>query len=89
MADIFGIENCAMDFYCSKNWNELIDTEVKDIKFCLECKKEVYFCNTLEEFESNSKLGTCVAFLAFSHQDIEKLKDLPLDITLGLPRRKD
>ncbi len=88
MPDIFSIENCPMDFYCSKTWDELVDTEKIGIKFCHDCKKEVTFCNTMKEFEESSKLGICVAYLAFSHAETEEWRNQKWDVTLGLPRRK-
>jgi len=42
----------------------------------------------MKEFEANSKLGICVAYLAFSHAETEEMRNQKWEVTLGLPRRK-
>lgn len=43
----------------------------------------VRFCNTYEEFQEVAEQGHCVAFMSFSHEDIEELRKHPIPITLG------
>jgi hypothetical protein len=88
MQDIFSIKNCPIDFYCSKIWDELVDTEKAGIKFCHDFKKEVTFCSTMKEFEESSKPGLCVALLACYHAETEEWRNHKWDVTLGLPSRK-
>jgi len=89
MPDLFALENCPLDFYCSKTWDELIDTENVNTKFCLDCKKEVKFCETTEDFENYSKQGICVAFRFMTHAETEELKNQKWELTLGLPKRNE
>jgi hypothetical protein len=42
----------------------------------------------MKEFEESSKLGICVAYLAFSHAETEEWRNQKWDVTLGLPSRK-
>ncbi len=85
MADIFEIENCPLDYYCSKTWDELVDTKDKNIKFCKECSKDVKYCETIEEFDEMAKIGHCVAYRVYQHGENDgKI----WEVTLGLPLRK-
>lgn len=88
MSDLYDIQHCPLDFYCAKDWNTLIPTKDPNLKFCTECKENVRYCETYEEFERQSELGHCVAFMSFSHEDIEELKRHPFQVTLGIPKRK-
>ena len=44
------------------------------VRFCSDCKKEVYFCQTDTEFVSNIKLNRCVAIHNY-HKSNETLYD--------------
>ena len=88
MPDLYDIQNCSLDYYCAQDWNTLIPTTDENYKFCMVCKEKVRFCSTYEEFEKQAEVGHCVAFMSFSHEDIEKLKEQPFQVTLGIPKRK-
>lgn len=86
MADIFDIENCPLDYSCAKTWDELIDTNDPNIKFCKECLKNVRYCETIEEFDEMSKIGHCVAYRVYKHGEND---GVIWEATLGLPARKN
>ena len=55
------IRNCTFSYKCNKKWEELIGTNSQDIKFCMDCQREVYFCNTDEKLREAIVLNRCVA----------------------------
>lgn len=57
------IRNCRFAFKCDKKWNDLIETEDSDIRFCNGCEKEVHFCADDDELARSVKLNRCVAFM--------------------------
>jgi hypothetical protein len=72
------ISNCPLKFVCSKKWSDLrVEAEDSARRFCTDCNKPVYLCQSEAEFEKRRSAGECVA-LAQSHQ--WKPKEL-----LGLP----
>lgn len=38
------IRNCKFAFRCNRRWADLLATRNPDIKFCVECQQEVFFC---------------------------------------------
>ena len=87
MPDLYDIQNCILDYYCAQDWNTLIPTDDPNFKYCTVCKVAVRFCNTYEDFEEMAKIGHCVAFMSFTHEDIEAMKTQPFQVTLGIPKR--
>lgn len=57
------IENCdeAFRFQCPKNWENLNATQDTAVRFCEECRKNVYYCNDIEEAHDHATAGECVA----------------------------
>ncbi len=55
------IRNCEFKFQCPKTWDSLSLTTVHEVRFCEECKKEVFFCNTAKELKSAIVADRCVA----------------------------
>jgi hypothetical protein len=45
------------------NWGKLNGTDVDNIKFCSNCQKEVYFCETDEELVEAVKRNKCVGII--------------------------
>jgi len=86
--DLYQLENCPMDYYCTQDWDTLLKTADPKKRLCTECNETVYFCETMGEFEEKSKMSLCVAFLAFSNQQINELRGQEIPITLGIPTRK-
>lgn len=82
MIDIFDIERCPLDYYCSKTWEELSITNTPKIKFCEKCKHEVYLCETVEEYDLKASQGICVALQLKSTRD-----RVVVEKPLGLPSR--
>ena len=40
------IRNCSFGFKCNQKWEDLLKRKEKNIKYCLECEKEVYLIET-------------------------------------------
>lgn len=60
------IKNChpEFEFVCPKSWSDLRVVERGSmVRFCDQCKQNVYLCGTGEEMEEHAKLGHCVAML--------------------------
>lgn len=48
------------DFVCPKKWNEMKPTENRKVRFCEDCKKNVYFCDNIIEARELGNQGCCV-----------------------------
>ena len=57
------VRNCDVRFeiVCPMKWDELEATKDELIKFCKECKKEVYCCKSPREAKKHAKLDHCIA----------------------------
>ena len=88
MPDLYDVTNCSLDYYCAQDWNTLIPTDNPDIKHCLECKKDVNFCKTYEEFEEMAENGFCVAYMVFTDEETKGMTHRPVTMTVGIPTRK-
>lgn len=48
------------NFVCPKKWNEMEPTENRKVRFCGDCKKNVYFCDNIVEARELGNQGCCV-----------------------------
>jgi len=48
-------------FVCPKTWDSLAATRTDGVKFCDECKKHVYLCNSEADLQSHAVKGQCAA----------------------------
>ncbi len=58
------IENCGVRwrFQCPKKWSELEETYSPDVRFCSACRKDVFFCDSVEKARRVAEnVGVCVA----------------------------
>ena len=55
-----------MKFVCPHSWETLeptsSDDNEKEVRFCTDCSKEVYWCSSESEITSHGMQGHCVAF---------------------------
>lgn len=49
-----------MEFVCHKKWNEMKPTENRKVRFCEDCKKNVYFCDNIMEARELGQQGCCI-----------------------------
>lgn len=56
------IRNCVLSYKCDSTWGKLDETDDVDIKFCDNCKKEVFFCHDDDDLVKAITLNRCVAF---------------------------
>lgn len=47
---------------CGRKWEDLILTDTENIKFCLDCNKNVFLVSNKREFVKRKNLQQCVAF---------------------------
>lgn len=61
----FTIRNCVFSIKCKKKWenmeSDMDDDDNENIKFCSDCQKEVYLCETDEDLARNIKLNRCIS----------------------------
>lgn len=57
------LEACRVQFQfeCPKRWDRLKPTDDPSVRFCSTCKKNVHYCNTLQEAQAHAANGNCVA----------------------------
>ena len=81
------IENCEFEFECPKKWAELEQTNIKSVRYCNQCDRNVFLSVTTDEFSRNALKGRCVAIpitksSSSFETDTEETLGFP---TLGLP----
>jgi hypothetical protein len=68
------IRNCKFAYRCKANWDDLVkDEEDNSIRFCLDCQKEVHFCESDEELVHNVVNNRCIAIIREEHGKINRL----------------
>ena len=77
------LRNCTFAFKCTGKWNSMGDMTLDGtVRFCLDCQKDVYYCQSDAELVSHIKLNRCVAI----HNYYKKNETLDDDqIMVGLP----
>ncbi len=57
------IENCSVRFafQCPRQWQGLQTTKKAGVRFCEACRKNVYYCETVEQARTLARKGYCVA----------------------------
>ena len=55
------IRNCIFAFKCEQKWEDMQLTRRNDVKFCPNCQKEVFFCNTDEQLKDAIVLNRCIS----------------------------
>jgi len=56
------IKTCQLTFVCSQKWDELVQTDRTDVRYCEQCEKTVHFCKTQSELDRCMERGDCVCF---------------------------
>jgi hypothetical protein len=59
----YSIRNCSFTNLCDAEWDQLSDTPDPSVRFCNHCDKNVYFCETGDDFKKNTSFGRCVALV--------------------------
>lgn len=80
------IENCPIDFefQCPKRWDKLAPTEEQFVRYCTECHRNVYHCQSIPEARLKSFLGECIAVDSSLAREPD---DLAAPMLLGRPTR--
>lgn len=68
------VRNCPSAFKCEKSWDELVAKEAAgsradSIRYCNDCEKNVYLCETIAEICEATREGKCVAVMAATVAD--------------------
>ena len=75
------IRNCSFGFKCNQKWEDLIKRKEKNIKYCLECEREVYLIQANTELIHAIKFNHCVA-IKVRYDEMPKTKKP--NITVGM-----
>jgi len=81
------IRNCSFGFKCNQKWEDLLKRKEKNIKYCLECEKEVYLIETNVELAHAIKFNHCVA-IKVRHDEIPQ-KKVHIDVGMLIPTNYD
>jgi hypothetical protein len=61
------IRNCQFAFKCDAVWEELEKGRSSKIRFCSQCKTQVYFCDNDDDLRKNVIKNRCVAIEKTNH----------------------
>ena len=48
-------------YLCPSNWDTLEPTDRAEVRYCTQCEKSVYLCNTTDDVAKRARWGQCVA----------------------------
>ena len=90
---ILDTSNSVFSKPCSKPWDELVSVSGDEIKFCTDCKKNVYFVSNEEDFIKRRNLQQCVALDIYGFEPQEESKrnfkscriEFEDDFEIGMP----
>jgi len=79
------IENCseAFRFQCPRKWKNPNATGDTAVRFCEECKQNVYYCNDIEEASDHAFAGHCLAVDPSVIRRHNDLRTPPVAMMLG------
>ncbi len=75
------IRNCIFAFKCEQKWEEMQITKKQNVKFCLSCQKEVFFCSTDKQLKDAIVLNRCISI-----EYVEQINNQTIRL-MGMPRR--
>ena len=55
------IKNCDFEYQCPKSWEDLFETNVDSVRYCDQCKKNVYLSQSVIEVHQHAEKHECVA----------------------------
>jgi len=55
------IEQCEFSYRCPKTWDRLFETNIESVRYCDQCDRNVYLCDSSSEAVDNASKGRCVA----------------------------
>lgn len=75
------------EFVCSKKWNEMTPTDNRKVRFCGDCQKNVYFCDTTTEARALGQQGCCVGLdVGVKRKEDDMIGECAI---FGTPRAED
>lgn len=68
------IRNCKFAFKCKANWDSMEPTDdMGHVRFCLDCQREVFFCQSDEELVHHVLNNRCIALIRNDHGKSHRL----------------
>jgi len=80
------IRNCIFGFECKADWDAMRIMSDSNVRYCGECKKEVYQVSTKEELFDAIQLNRCVAIFDAINMPGSPEKMISYDYPNRLPR---
>lgn len=82
-------------FTCPMRWDDLQETDVPKVRFCMECKRNVHLCESPEQFVDLSERGECVALLPQIFKEAwrnclmtpDAMQEVKSMVAVGMPKR--
>jgi hypothetical protein len=75
------IRNCTFAFRCKANWDQMTPTDADGrVRFCLDCQKEVYLCESDQELIHNVVNNRCIALVRVLRGEKRRLLG---DVSMG------
>jgi hypothetical protein len=72
------IPNCRLAFQCPREWTAMLPTADDQIRFCGECKRAVYYCDSDDLLRTAALNGWCVAIpVEGENGDVLQLSGIP------------
>lgn len=78
------LRNCKFAYRCHAQWERLLETAEKQVRFCLECGKSVHCCDTDAELLKAIRLNHCVAIAREDPDEVRGYRFLA-----GIPRLRN
>jgi hypothetical protein len=64
MTEQITLRNCTFAFRCKANWETMLATDSDGrVRFCLDCQKEVFLCQSDDELIHHIANNHCIALI--------------------------
>ena len=79
------LQTVEFEFECPKQWAQLKPTDDLTVRYCVACRQNVYYCDTIVEARRHATSGHCVAVGRAVSRWPNDLRERPLAIGKMLP----
>lgn len=67
--NLIACESAKWEFKCPKSWDSLVATSRKGVRYCEDCRQQVYLCTGVEQVNRRARRGQCIAWQASYEPD--------------------
>lgn len=86
------IDNCSasdFEFVCPKKWSELRKSYVEGVRYCDQCKKNVYLCRTDADIKLYDSVNYCIAISNTQYEQRRLAPSTPPDSQNSAPAAEE